>query len=56
MTPIDNKFPGFVAHLNFTTGNFKEDMVKFIEVLCEELLKINIKVKFLCFDGDKKTR
>ena len=57
VTPINNKFPGFIAHLNFTThGNFKEEMVEFIEVLCEEFLKINIKVKFLCFDGDKKTR
>ncbi|CAL6055650.1 Conserved_hypothetical protein [Hexamita inflata] len=57
VSPVDNDIPSFIAHMNFTThGNFKNDMVEFIDILCEQLLKIGVKIRFLCFDGDKKQR
>ncbi|CAL6015221.1 Conserved_hypothetical protein [Hexamita inflata] len=57
VSPIDNNIPSFIAHMNFTThGNFKEEMVHFIDILCQQLLNIGVRIKFLSFDGDKKQR
>ena len=35
VSPVNDDIPSFIAHMNFTShGNFKEDMVDFIELLC----------------------
>ena len=55
LTPIQEETKSIPIHLHFCDhGNFSPNMIDLTNCILKTLRELNVKVKFLSFDGDPK--